>query len=236
MGLLDRTKKIYDWVPESKKILDLGCSTGDLTAFFLNKSKEVYGVDIDKILIAKAKKKYDKIHFYCAKGEKIPFKNNFFDIVVMGDVLEHVSDEKKTLEEVYRVLNPNGALILSVPHKGLFRFIDSFNMKFYFPKLYKLWKGKNYNPNVYQIQPWHRHYSLNDLKNLFGKKFKIKKMHRGGFIIFPLAWLLGDMISDCFGNKLKFLRSVISYLSHIEYNIPFGPFGYSIIVYAKKRV
>jgi len=235
MDLLDRLLKIYEWTPKSKKLLDVGCDQGAVTRYFKKKAKIVYGVDNNPGAIKEGKKKFKNIKLVLAHGEKLPFKANQFDTVIMGDVLEHVNNEKKTLSEVHRVMKKNGTLLLSVPHKGLFRFIDVFNLKFYFPKLYKMWKGKNYNKNVYKIQPWHRHYSLNDLKKLFGKNFEVTKVHRGGLLIHPLSWLLGDLSGDLFGNKANWFRKTLAWFGHIEYQIPFGIFGYSIIVKVKRK-
>ncbi len=233
--LFDRIAKIYAWTPKSNKLLDVGCDRGDVTKEFVRKAKDVYGLDSNAEAIAYGKKHYKGIRLSVAKGEKIPFKSNVFDTVVMGDVLEHVINEKKTIQEVHRVMKDNGTLVLSVPHKGLFRFIDTFNMKFYFPKLYKWWKGKNYTPNNYIVQPWHRHYSLSDLKRLFGKNFEVIRVHRGGLLAYPLCWLFGDMTKDMFGSKMHWFRMLLVWIGHIDYNIPFGPFGYSILVIAKKK-
>jgi hypothetical protein len=47
--------------------------------------------------------------------EHIPFAHNQFDLVIANHVLEHVSEEAKALSEIYRVLDPDGVSILSVP-------------------------------------------------------------------------------------------------------------------------
>ena len=235
MRLFDRIHKIYAWTPAGKRLLDVGCDRGFVTQGFAQKAKEVYGIDNNKEAIAYGKKHHTGVTLIHAPGERIPFKNEYFDIVVMGDVLEHVEDEKKTLNEVYRVMKKDGTLLISVPHKGLFRWIDTFNMKFYFPRLYRWWKGKKYDLSVYTIQPWHRHYSLHDLKKLFGNKFEVVKVHRGGLLVYPLCWLCGDITKDLFGNKIPVVGKILTWLGHIDYTIPFGPFGYSILVRAKRR-
>ena len=229
----DRIRKLIEWTPKSKKLLDIGCDRGDITARFKSKAKEVYGVDNNPQAIAHAKKTHKGVKFVLAKGEKIPFANNYFDTIIMGDVLEHVENERKTLNEVYRVLKPGGTLVLCVPHKGLFGFVDSFNLKFYFPNLYKLWKGKNYNPKVYKIQPWHRHYSIEDLKRLFGKRFTVERVHRGGLILTPVIWITEDVMTDR-NIKSKTLNKILNNVRHVEYQMPFGRFGYHIILRAKK--
>ena len=233
MMLFDRLQKIYAWTPRCNRLLDVGCDRAALTNEFTRKAKHVYGIDNNSEAIAQGKR-YKKINLFVAKGEKIPFKNEFFDVVVMGDVLEHVIDEQKTLNEVYRVMKKGGTLVVSVPHKGLFRCIDTFNMKFYFPKLYRWWKGRSYNPRIYQIQPWHRHYSLHDLSKLFGDQFEITRVHKGGFLLYPLCWLFADLSKDLLGERLGWLRKISVWIGHVEYNTPFGVFGYSILTVAKK--
>lgn len=232
-AVYDRIRKIIEWTPRCDRLLDLGCDQGDITARYRAKAKETYGVDNNPQAIAIARKKFKGVKFVLAKGEKLPFKNNYFDVVVMGDVLEHVNDEQKTLNEVHRVLKPNGTLVLSVPHKGLFGFLDSFNMKFYFPRLYKLWKGKKFDPKVYEIQPWHRHYSISDLRKLFGKRFVIARAHRGGLLLYAAGWLVSDALTDL--GLPGLLRKPIDLARHLEYQINFGPAGYSILVRARCR-
>jgi SAM-dependent methyltransferase len=48
-------------------------------------------------------------------GQLLPFKDNLFDTVISIDVLEHVADPSKFISEIYRVLKPNGKVILSTP-------------------------------------------------------------------------------------------------------------------------
>lgn len=45
----------------------------------------------------------------------IPFNRNYFDIIICNHVLEHITDEKKALSEIFRVLKPGGWAILQVP-------------------------------------------------------------------------------------------------------------------------
>ena len=45
----------------------------------------------------------------------MPFEDNFFDLILCNHVLEHVDNDKKAMQELYRVLNKNGTAILQVP-------------------------------------------------------------------------------------------------------------------------
>lgn len=95
------------------KILDAGCGTG-LLATKLERFGDVWGIDINPEAVRFAKKRGVKVEQ--ASVEKIPFKNNFFDLVVSVDVIYHRgADDKKALGEFYRVLKPGGTLILRVP-------------------------------------------------------------------------------------------------------------------------
>ncbi len=47
--------------------------------------------------------------------QNIPFENNSFDVVICNHVLEHVDSDKQAMQEIYRILKPNGFAILQVP-------------------------------------------------------------------------------------------------------------------------
>ncbi len=48
----------------------------------------------------------------------LPFQNNEFDFIICNHVLEHIPDDTKAMEEIYRVLAPGGTAILQVPYKA----------------------------------------------------------------------------------------------------------------------
>lgn len=51
------------------------------------------------------------------QAEDLAFKDNTFDIVIMIEVLEHVIDDERVINEIYRVLKPGGKLIVTAPNK-----------------------------------------------------------------------------------------------------------------------
>ncbi len=239
MTIKNRLGYALHYTPKCSRLLDIGCDKGIFTPTYLKKAKTVYAVDPNKETIAyakKANKKYGKrLQFVVAPAEKLPFPDSYFDVVTMTDTFEHVADEKKTMSEVYRVLKPQGQLIFSVPHKGTFAFIDAFNMKFYFPKIYKFWKGKNFSKDIYKEAPWHRHYNLKELKGFFKNKFEIEEKHRGGLLIYPLFWLIHDAIyTELFNNKApKILIKTHNFISDVDYSIAYGACAFHIVLKAK---
>lgn len=95
------------------KILDAGCGTG-LLAKKMEQFGEVVAVDNSPEAIKFAKK--SGVNAQLASVNKLPFKDNIFDLVASVDVIYHkMVDDKKALGEFFRVLKPGGVLILRVP-------------------------------------------------------------------------------------------------------------------------
>jgi len=122
----------------SGRVLDVGCGGGNI-ARGIKKYRpdlEVYGIDISQKAINVAKSRSGKVTFSVAPSEKIPFPDNYFDMVTMYDVLEHVDDPLLVLKEVRRVLKDSGVFHIFLPldrQKGTI-----------YELLYKLgWQSKN---------------------------------------------------------------------------------------------
>lgn len=98
---------------ENIKILDAGCGTG-LLAKKLEKFGYVEGIDIALEAVELSKKRGIKAKI--GSVNKLPFKDNNFDVVISMDVLYHNEvNDLAALEEFQRVLKPGGILILRVP-------------------------------------------------------------------------------------------------------------------------
>ncbi len=92
--------KKYLKVKQDEKLLDVGCGTGLTTSCW---ECRCYGIDPSKNLLAKAKRKHKNIIFKQAPAEKIPFENNFFDVVISVTAIQNFSDIEKGLEEIKRI-------------------------------------------------------------------------------------------------------------------------------------
>lgn len=110
---------------KSKKVLHVGC----VDSGFLNKkikeksllhyklnltSKELYGVDIDKKGINTLKKKGFKNIYHQNKTNKI--KKNYFDIILLGEIIEHTINPGQVVTSYLRHLSKNGIVIITVPN------------------------------------------------------------------------------------------------------------------------
>ena len=104
-------------LPQKKhmQVLDIGCGTGETMTFvksFLKKSK-VVGVDNSQLAVKYAQKRGHEV--YKVDAQKLPFKNNSFDVILLLDVIEHIKDDQLFLTEAMRVLKSEGKIIITAP-------------------------------------------------------------------------------------------------------------------------
>ena len=95
------------------KLLDLGCGTGFVTSA-ISKKYEKYGLEVGRDSYNFAKKYFNKMHLGALK--KSTYKNNFFDVILLLHVLEHVKNPIELLETIINILNPAGKLIIGTPN------------------------------------------------------------------------------------------------------------------------
>lgn len=112
--------KNYQVIRDFKKCLDLGCGNGSAVHFLAKNDFETYGIDISKdaINIGKdyLKKESLKAELKVASCDDLPFEEDFFDFITCFGVLDHVetSIAKKSIEEVSRILKPNGLFFITL--------------------------------------------------------------------------------------------------------------------------
>lgn len=105
------------YIPEysDKKALDVGCSEGAFLDYLSDKKINVQAIDIDENAIEFCRERGygDKVKYGSLLD--IPYENETFDIVFLLDIVEHVKDDHKAVEEVSRVLKPAGTAVIIVP-------------------------------------------------------------------------------------------------------------------------
>jgi SAM-dependent methyltransferase len=98
----------------SRRVLDLGCRYGALTRTYAE-GNDVTGVDVDREALAEAAKLGIETR-WADVDEPLPFEDATFDVVVAGELLEHVRDPAGLVAEARRVLRPGGRFVASVPN------------------------------------------------------------------------------------------------------------------------
>jgi 2-polyprenyl-3-methyl-5-hydroxy-6-metoxy-1,4-benzoquinol methylase len=105
----------------NKKVLDLGCNVGYGSNVLFKNAKSVVGVDVSEKAIQSAKNHYGHlgINFQQIDGKTLPFESDSFDIVVSFQVIEHIVDCSKFINEIKRITKPDGAVIFTTPNSLL---------------------------------------------------------------------------------------------------------------------
>jgi len=97
-----------------KTSLDIGCATGNLVQRLLELGVDAYGVDISAYAISRSPVK-DRLKQVDIVSERLPFESNYFDLITMLEVIEHISNEENILKEMRRVLKEDGIIYITTP-------------------------------------------------------------------------------------------------------------------------
>jgi len=118
--LEDRQRKVLEIFSsyQFERILDVGCGDGNFTVMIAKacKAREIYGIEISEKGVEIARKNGIKCYQLDVDEEDFPFEDNFFDAVSALELIEHLFDPDHFLDEVYRVLKPEGIFVLSTPN------------------------------------------------------------------------------------------------------------------------
>ena len=160
----DRSAFLKQHIGTGKKILDIGCRNGVLTKHFAE-GNIIWGVDIDPIALKEAEALLKPINsqniFFTMDllADWDDLKGQEFDVIVCGEVLEHLYFPDKVVEKVVAYLRPGGMFIGSVP--------NAFSLK----NRARLASGTKKGTSL--SDPTHiNHFSFIELKDLLSRYFK----------------------------------------------------------------
>ncbi len=151
---------------EHLSILDIGGGDGDVISTLAGRGHRCFGMDISDVRLKKYEEKAKQSgvrQLLGNVGERIPLDDGELDVVLCGEIIEHVPDNDKALEEIRRVLKPNGQFIVSVPYKETLKMAKCPNC------------GKQFELNGH-LHTYDR-YSLGDLLRRHG--FSVVRRHIG---------------------------------------------------------
>jgi len=120
--LLPAIKRLINGLATDGKILDLGCGNGSLSYELSKVGYRVYGIDRSDSGIQIAQESFVNVQFVLGDVEKDlspdPFEVEMFDFVVSTEVIEHLYQPRKLIQNAFRLLKPSGHLIVSTPYHG----------------------------------------------------------------------------------------------------------------------
>jgi len=143
-------------VPNGLKVLDVGCSGGQFGKYLVSEKEcIVFGVDISDVAITEAKK---HLHAACTMDieyDSFPFDDERFDLIIFGDVLEHLREPSNVLHKFKKYLKPDGRILASIPnvaHIGI--------------RCRLFWGSWNYRPSGILDESHLRFFTLSTAKKL----------------------------------------------------------------------
>ncbi|MDB5105075.1 MAG: SAM-dependent methyltransferase [Fibrobacteres bacterium] len=114
----DRVRTVLDLVRKTgaKRILDVGCGDGFLSADFRKLGMYTIGVDASPGAVEAAKGRCDEAYVADLGNAKLPVPDACVDLIWAGEIIEHIFDTETFVEDLLRVLQPGGRLIMSTPN------------------------------------------------------------------------------------------------------------------------
>jgi ubiquinone/menaquinone biosynthesis C-methylase UbiE len=106
------------------RVLDLGCGGGEFTAAIAAAGGDVIGAEVAETAIHAAQRTYPDGDFRLVPFDgELPFDDGAFELVWASEVIEHVADTHRWLNEIRRILAPGGRLLLTTPSHGRLRLL-----------------------------------------------------------------------------------------------------------------
>lgn len=109
---------LFHLVPNGPNVvMDLGCAAGRVGKALQesNKAVELFGVELFAPAAAEAKGLYTQVHVGDIEEMNLPYRN-VFDVVLCGDILEHLREPAKVVSQIHQWLKPGGRIVCCVPN------------------------------------------------------------------------------------------------------------------------
>lgn len=171
---------------ERGRVLVDGCGVGMYLGKLITYAAQAVGLDIEHERTLEAHSLAERV--VCGAGEALPFPDEFFDLLLSHEVLEHVQDDRAAIAEMVRVLRKGGRLALFCPNRGY---------PFETHGIY--WRGRyrfgniplvNYLPRRWRdrLAPHVAVYTRADLEQLFAG--------------LPVRWVRREVIASAYDNVI----------------------------------
>jgi SAM-dependent methyltransferase len=103
---------------KDKRILDIGCGVGMYTSAFMRYTPHVFGVEIEQERACEAQQHAAGI--IVSPAERLPFADDTYDMLFSHEVLEHVDNDRRCVDEMVRITRPGGYIVVFVPNRLYF--------------------------------------------------------------------------------------------------------------------
>jgi SAM-dependent methyltransferase len=181
---------------KGRRLLNVGCGSGDYNFYLRQQVEESFGVDasVDDVRMAqRLHAGIANVHFSVGDIHNLSFADGFFDRIICMDTLEHVADPLRAVAELFRVLEPGGQVIFSVPAQEFPVTYDPLNRA-------RLAFGKRPWPIGAYGFGHEKLFSRGEFVALLGAKFQVREAR---FISFGLVGLIENYVPSLLARWLK---------------------------------
>ena len=105
---------VWNWIPASSALLDIGCGSSPIISHYPN----AIGIDINNEKLAFIKNKCPTTAIKAMSADSLIFKDNNFDYVLCVETIEHLQEPEKVISEISRVVKSGGKVIIATPDYG----------------------------------------------------------------------------------------------------------------------
>jgi SAM-dependent methyltransferase len=109
-------ERLLELAGSPERVLDVGCSSGYLARPLVERGAHVVGIDVDERAATEARVVCEEVLVGDIETMALPFPEHSFDVVLCGDVIEHLRDPQRFLERVRPLLRRDGRLVLTTPN------------------------------------------------------------------------------------------------------------------------
>jgi 2-polyprenyl-3-methyl-5-hydroxy-6-metoxy-1,4-benzoquinol methylase len=164
--------EMLKYIPDkATRILEVGCGEGAFSRGLMRTDRELWGIEIDKHAILKAKEVFNHAIEGDFDSNYSQLPKNYFDCVIFNDVLEHMYTPWETIRQVKSLLKPEAILVSSIPN---FRYIDNMITEI----LYR--KDFQYKPNGGILDDTHiRFFTSKSILRMFQEQGYEVLVHEG---------------------------------------------------------
>ncbi len=179
--VLDKNLRTY----QPRNLLDVGCNIGNITIqigkYFNLNANDIHGVDINDQYIASARKIF-KAERVDVESEPLPYNDNTFDLVICSQLLEHLKDYRKVIDDIIRVSKKNGYIILGIP-----------NLAHLINRIYLVF---GIQPLCINIESFHlRGFTHKAFIRMLNSIEKIRLIDCSGSLMYPLPFAIAKVLS-----------------------------------------
>jgi 2-polyprenyl-3-methyl-5-hydroxy-6-metoxy-1,4-benzoquinol methylase len=109
-------EKLLAFVGTADRVLDVGCSSGYLARRLIERGSSVVGIEVDEQAAEEARDVCEQVFVGDVETMELPFEDASFDVVLCGDVIEHLRQPDAFLTRIRPLIRPGGRLVLTTPN------------------------------------------------------------------------------------------------------------------------